>query len=84
MGGFRTFGRHDCSTGTIDEMRTEVMLVDKVVTEGMIGCVTDGAVVAAIDTRYGAVLNVIQPFVTMGENGVAEGARIRWRAWEIV
>ena len=35
------------------------MLVDQVVIKGAVGGVADGTAVAAVDTRYGAVLNVV-------------------------
>ena len=57
------------------------MFVDQVDTKGAICGVADGAVVATVDSGYGAELDVIGPFVTASKIGAAKRARIRWWAW---
>ena len=77
--GLRAFDRH-CSTGAVDEVRTEVVFVDQVVVEGAICGVADGAAVATVDSGYGAELDMIGFFVTASKIGAAKRARIRWWA----
>ena len=57
------------------------MFVDQMGTEGAVGGVTDGAAVAAVNSRYGAELDVVRSFVTASKTGAAKRAQIRWWAW---
>ena len=56
------------------------MFVDQVDTEGAVGSVASGAMVAAGDSGYGAELNEVRSFVTASKVGAAKRARIRWWA----
>ena len=62
-------------------MGAEAVFVDQVDAESAVGGVTDGAAVAAVDSGYGAELDVVRSFVTASKVGAAKRARIRWWAW---
>ena len=46
-------------TGAVDEMGTEVVFVDQVDAEGAVGGVSERTAVTAVDSGYGAKLDVI-------------------------
>ena len=56
---FWVFGRHFGLMGSIYEMGTEVVFVDQVVAEGMVGSVADGAIITMVDAGYGTELDVV-------------------------
>ena len=78
-GGLGAFDRH-CSAGAVGDVGAEVVFIDQVDAEGPVGGVADGATVAAVNSGYGAELDVIRSFVTASKTGVAKRARIRWWA----